>query len=698
MALSRPREHQIGGGHHYAQSASSSSHHGHHHHHHHHRSKPRRTIQAQGGGPLRQLQDQYEEAMALGGGSSRDASEEDNDNFSEHSDSASSMHHQRQQQNRSLPSASHTSSLHTVLSASPSSASSCSSSSAVGKPQDVSGQVMNTLPTTARDRVLMDSRGHAYQTQGSHQQAGQMRKASSGSSAAANTESLSSPSVGGPSSSSASFAAPHAVLPPSSTTSTRRGNPSAPGSSGVPHTLAQASAALSSSSSTDLSMYGGDDEAAGEDDNEEVGFRSTLDARAPSLTLGQLSTTINSRPHPSLRLDSLPPPPRHPNPSSAMTTPIAVAGARGAIGPTWMSRQDSDYLGDADDEDGDGGAVGFMSEDDSLAPRSPHSVQTGSVSAKSTDDDAATTDDDVSDEGTASPYDGDVEFSARTPVSQQISAAHMGGNGGFLAQAASVAAAHATAATPPATQAGSSRPSTARRQVEDAPVRTFQMEVGATHQTIAEGTATPRGAEDGASFNPAQAVARASDAPMAKAGNEGTSAEALRTRIVTLNKSSAVISRLQQSSPTATIRVYVGAPANGLFSRIDLLTLDTAMLRVAKLGVAATAGNGIEVQVVAGISSDDDASEGGGLALPAAQRAALARGCRWVDEVMEGVPRAAGEGGADEAPMRQRLIDQIAAGAGGQSIVLLAHFVDADPVTSDAEPEWQIRLPMPKSG
>lgn len=75
MALSRPREHQIGGGHHYAQSASSSSHHGHHHHHHHHRSKPRRTFQAQGGGPLRQLQDQYEEAMALGGGSSRDASE-----------------------------------------------------------------------------------------------------------------------------------------------------------------------------------------------------------------------------------------------------------------------------------------------------------------------------------------------------------------------------------------------------------------------------------------------------------------------------------------------------------------------------------------------------------------------------------------------------------------------------------------------
>lgn len=340
-----------------------------------------------------------------------------------------------------------------------------------------------------------------------------------------------------------------------------------------------------------------------------------------------------------------------------------------------------------------------MSEDDSLAPRSPHSVQTGSVSAKSTEDDAATTDDDVSDEGTASPYDGDVEFSARTPVSQQISAAHMGGNGGFLAQAASVAAAHATAATPPATQAGSSRPSTARRQVEDAPVRTFQkMEVGATHQTIAEGAATPRSAEDGASFNPAKAVARASDAPMAQAGNEATSAEALRTRIVTLNKSSAVISRLRQSRPTATIRVYVGAPANDLFSRIDLLTLNTAMLRVAKLGVAATAGDGVEVQVVAGITSDDDASEGGGLALPAVQRAALARGCRWVDEVMEGVPRAAGEGGANEAAMRQRLIDQIAAGAGRQSIVLLAHFVDADPVTSDAEPEWQIRLPMPKSG
>ena len=502
---------------------------------------------------------------------------------------------------------------------------------------------------------------------------------------------------------------------------------------GVAATLAKASAALSSSSSTDLSTYGGDDEATVDDDEADDG-RSTSHEASSSIAAatkpsGSSATTSGiNRGVSGLRLGSLPPPPARPGNSSASTTPIAipVPGARGAIGPTWMSRQDSDYLGDADDDDEDGGGVagvgGFGSEADDEAVKAPRAVQpaaTGTSAAppgaaggasrvKVTGKDDATDDDDVSDGGTASPYDGDVEFAARTPVSQQIASSHGGASG---------SGAHAVAAAVPvASPSEQLQPIAPRREVCDAPMRSYQRAPASNTTATVEGSATPR-TGDAAGLGLSPTLGSTGGTSLSAQNGGEPSSSSLRASILALNEQSGVLARLRSQAgsagPAHVVRIYVGAPDVDLFARIDGLAQCTAMLRVAKVGVAAAAAAAaeeasIDVHVIAGIAVNDEAgSDEGLLRLPAAQRAALARGCRWVDEVIEGVPRAAVAGREDVA-MRRALLEQVAAaqatGQGAATTALMARFVDADAdgakqssTTTSGKEEWEISLPMPRS-
>ncbi|CAO1615829.1 unnamed protein product [Parajaminaea phylloscopi] len=712
MAL--PRTHRDPATHHY--------HHHHHHHHHHHNPPPHRKKRGNlfsQPGPLRQLQDEEDDlAGAMGGGSSRDASEEDNDAFSEQSDSASTKNAR--------------------LAVSPTQA----------QPS------IHALPTTARDRALAGSRPCAATSSSQQQRRPPIATGSSASNAVPESQSpLRRATAVGSSQPVSSGVASGSHPPASLRRPSQTGGPER--DPAVAATLTQASIALSSSSSVDLSRYGADDEdtAASQDGEAQLELQaldedllSSTDAlvrRDGASTARPLTTPLPSEAAPSVRaaagplnLSSLPTWQYSSAQNSSTPTPLAMPSPRGAHGPASASSAGShapqsinsssgDSLGDEVVSDAASAFedLGIDSEADADSASSAplDSAERPHVSASSTgrsngaegNNGEQETEEDASDGGTASPYDGDVEFAApRTPLSQggvQLNAVLASAGASSSDTIASAATGAGTAGT-----AAESTSQMQRNDVRDVPCRAY----GAAH-TDRDGASAEAQASPSREKVAHTTTARAKGRPLSgglSIGSTELSAEEIHAHLLKLNEPE-VLAQFQSEASTSKVKLYVEADFD-----IAFLSRCTSLLRTAKLCLVAT-GNAAasetvketlrSLDVVAGIPAEyagDQAASSASGRLPMQERASLARSCRWVDEVVEGVPRLAaaedrggssiGGGGEDsQARMRSVLAD-----VGAQ---YFARFVKTAPsavtatagrpgiaeVPSHRQAPWEIRLP-----
>ncbi|CAO1634352.1 unnamed protein product [Sympodiomycopsis kandeliae] len=606
-------------------------------------------------GPLRHLVDEEEDVNGImGGGSSRDASEEDNDAFSEASDSASSFRPHHSYPTRSgMPTLSH-----------------------------------------AAGPSLLSNHGSRR---------------------------------------------PHTQSPPLRN-----------GAYHPQHSLGNATSSLASSSSTDLAQYGADDEGKGQpipgagggaelQRFDSIGSSSTGSLAPHDVAVGEKprSTSGNSKrlsqgaatglslgslPSPDLRsVDQTPP---QPNLTSASATPLAVPtptprqmGSRPKR--TSRSKLDEDYLafqyesGQESDCQAPSEASSFSSVNNS---RPIHAAASGIAftrAANKTDSEGHRSGSDT-DRGTASPYDGDVEFAARTPVSMQVTnmnsqaVSSNGNSSGLVGNAASggqpvgggtlnkdhatalgftrqgsvltssgssapispsqlshaLAAAsvsshgasadiessvesssppfhrssHRQTITSPAAFMGASKGSSTSAPVKDVPTRVYSS--GAT----LIGRKTPSQAEARQAFMSDEENTTLQDALSSKASNEPSATDKERAAepdckvimslMQSLNSRSKLNTLLKDghSAPRRTpLKIYVQ-------TSFDVPTLEdcSRRLRTAKL-CRSRADSAGDVIVIAGVM-DNASHDGSAGILPLQQRATLARNCRWVDEVVEGVP------------------------------------------------------------
>ena len=161
----------------------------------------------------------------------------------------------------------------------------------------------------------------------------------------------------------------------------------------------------------------------------------------------------------------------------------------------------------------------------------------------------------------------------------------------------------------------------------------------------AEGTPTPT-SFGLASKKPGGASARSSLGPAVE-----PSPSDVREAVIALNDPialSRLLSAAPASGPLPPLKMYVQA----IFDVHDLCST-TGLLRTAKLafggcsraqddgitsGLTSTTTTTREVIVIAGLSSSSSSASSSQPVLALEQRAALARSCRWVDEVIEDVP------------------------------------------------------------
>lgn len=535
------------------------------------------------------------------------STQEDNDVTSEHSDSASSLRH----------------SAHHPL------------ASPTLSTEGSSGILPTTaLPTTARDRALVDSKAHHHNYSPAY--AGMMRpRKVSGGAAERERERLqaererererektpgsTSPllrAVAGPSSSSASTGAG-----PSNPSVRRPTITSSSGASGgaydpqVTKVLSQASAALSSS--TDLTPYAADDEDVSSS-TDPLSITPSDSISPPVTARDQTSSTRSGAPGGAagLHLSTLPAAPLTEaalaHPGSSNITPVAMpmtrspfagvaaqarastASSSAGSAAVQHGREDSDSLSQS------GAASEADSVDVDAAHRQP--VASGSKPRQGAASEDGGEDGDVSDGGTASPYDGDVEFAARTPVSQQV--AHLN-NLGLDRDSTTPSPAGRTPTSPRSGDDGTS-------SVRDVPTRKYSQSEDAPTPTAAHGAEEERTGEATPAEIHAALLRLNSPAKLARFLASGKKASS-------------------SGEPASKVKLY-------LQTRFDVATMTgcTAHLRAAKLCLGGTE-QPQQVRVVAGVVA---ASEQETLQL--AQRAGLARGCRWVDEVIEGVPMLSG--------------------------------------------------------
>lgn len=746
--------------HHFSSQHQHQYQHQHQHQHHHHHTLPphrkKRGNHSNQPGPLRQLQDQEDDlAGTMGGGSSRDASEvspclhcenhspahflippstvcvtshaslqEDNDAFSEHSDSASIQN--------------------VRMIASP-------SSSSVREP-------IHALPTTARDRALVDSRPAAAGSSAQPRQSLGATCAALNGFLSSNASPLrkltvaSTQSIAGQSSSySLPFAhAPHTSFGRSS------GDQGSGRDSTVAATLAQASAAMSSSSSADLSRYGGDDEDAtsgftnsgsvrsGSHRFDSIDSSSTDGVRGgSSVQVGALGaelaalapTSREAPPSRDLNLSSLPKRQQstssiHTNSTSmglAIPTPHGgditadfvtggydadnvsssscnsgrVRGRESSDAGNRSVKLDSDYLNvSSEAKSGLAPGAAALAPLSGGKPSASHlSVLAGLTNARSAGHKAssADADADLSDGGTASPYDGDVEFAARIPVFQSVAQQH------------SAAVALGEPVVPLLTS--QSQRLAIRNDARDVPCRAYAT-AQAEAASASEGSrphllpSPPTRRQDFASAviapNPGSQFAKPS------AGQPELSLDEIYSGLSSLNQPQ-VLAQLRSKASTSRVKLYVEAD-------FDILQLSrcASLLRTAKLCLAG-AGTGSNpvtrstepssaIDVVAGIPTSAEDSEDAASAgvipsaagqLPIAERASLARSCRWVDEVVEGVPRLAFKYTGDDYDDDRRHHDRMHSVLADVGAQYCARFVciGTDPCTLGLQAPWEIRLP-----
>ncbi|PWN21046.1 hypothetical protein BCV69DRAFT_182387 [Microstroma glucosiphilum] len=582
-------------------------------------------------GPLRQLLvDREEEAGIMGGGSSRDASEEDNDAFSEHSDSASSAP-------RLL-------------------------SETLGSPT----QLPRGIPTTARDRALVDSKAHRHNYSNAFAgilapggQKGRVPNTDytpSGASSGLRASQNPGMSTSGPIASS-SVSGPSHQSGRKSFSTTGRVDPS------VTATLSQAAAALSSSSSNDLSRYAADDEDKSSESSK-TGRAASIDSNSTDDQIRPLA--LKRAAGGPLSLHSLP------EPAAALSivdasTPRPPNSANSLLASANLQREAST----SSELDGD-------SESQSVASSLSHRE---GFKAPLNVRDGAGDEGDASDGGTASPYDGDVEFAARTPVSQQIvnqqisqlqQQASPSRNAGTTFAFDNSPASVLADLSPPADSLGSSNSlaSDVGQSVKDVPCRVYTATAG---PSVATGA--PIG--DGQTSDTSLPNAASASSTLTSQGTQHPSAAEIHSHLITLNpphlvsrlfahaagvESSAIAS--SSSAPPALSTSFLAsgstsatasaqAPTVRIFVQtifdVPTLATCTSLLRTAKMCLGPGLAN--QVRIVAGVVATappppapplgetapaDMAATGSTLALE--QRAGLARSCRWVDEVVEGVP------------------------------------------------------------
>lgn len=557
--------------------------------------------------------------------------QEDNDAFSEHSDSASSAP-------RLL-------------------------SEALSSPT----QFPRGIPTTARDRALVDSKAHRHNYSnafaGVLPPAGQKGRVSNtdytptSASSGLRTSQSAITSASGPTASSSGTGLPHQSARKSFST-TGRVDPS------VTATLSQAAAALSSSSSNDLSRYAADDEDKSSESSK-TGRAGSIDSNSTDDQIRPLAVkraaggplSLHSLPEPAAVLSiadaSTPRPPSTFNSGTSASSLFPSAS---------LQRQDSTSSG----LDGD-------SEPQSIA--SSISLREG-YRAPLNIRDGAGDEGDASDGGTASPYDGDVEFAARTPVSQQIVNNQIGQQQQQSSPSRSSGPTASFDNSPASLLAGLSPPTDLLRisnsgtsevgqSVKDVPCRVY---------TATGGPSVTTGAPVGGGPASAAALPNAASPTSALTSQSAQhpSAAEIHSHLISLNpphlvarlfahaagaESSSNASSLSSSSPPTLASVSGSAPTHAstraptarIFVQtiFDVPTLArcTSLLRTAKMCLGPGLAN--QVRIVAGVvadvpppppSSDGSSAQGLGLGLGLEQRAGLARSCRWVDEVVEGVP------------------------------------------------------------
>lgn len=509
------------------------------------------------------------------------------------------------------------------------------------------------------------------------------------------------------------------------------------------HTLSNATSTLASSSSADLTQYGADDEGKGEPVAgpggglrlhrvDSIGSSSTA-SLVPDIYSDAPTSSKSRETASGLNLGSLPGPllgasatnitPGHTTASAS--TPVAVPPPKSLVKqsstgpqPKKSSRQHlkDDYLafpyGSGADSDiqpfSDTSSVSSMGRNPVAGPAPPTMAAVGTAFTRApnqADSEGHRSGSDT-DQGTASPYDGDVEFAARTPVSMQVtninnqslgpsgaavSVAHGTTSGakdsgtvkqGFYPKTADMAStsispshlstalaaasvsSHGASAdvessvessSPPVVRGGSHRqtilavgsPSTPQSflgakpaEVKDVPSRVYSSGSTLTHSS------SNRGANVQPSFGlDSNALARSSDTVSrsrhrspdeSRARPAEPDGETIRELMQSLNGRSKLTTLFERghiassSDSRRPLKIYVQ-------TTFDLPSLEgcSSRLRTAKL----SRGRGDttrDVTVVAGVTDNPDDSTGH--TLPLQQRAALARNCRWVDEVVEGVP------------------------------------------------------------
>lgn len=489
-------------------------------------------------------------------------------------------------------------------------------------------------------------------------------------------------------------------------------------------TLSQAAAALSSSSSVDLSRYGADDEGATSVDDEEksASLRNlkgtdstppsvdTTSASVEGVASGIDSTSLGERRDStvgaSLNLSSLPTwQYQSSTQTNASSTPIGVPTPRleegsgrapehhgslsssssstglhagGGLGHR-MTRSGSDYIdfgSEADSEITPSHITSLDSTNVSSATPSSNarvlpSISTGASGMAGQED---VDDNEVSDDGTASPYDGDVEFAARTSGPSSTAPA-----GAPLGTSSSTTLVPGMSPLLPS--------SNQRSEARDVPCRSYHGVYTVQNTPETELRRASPGQHPGSMASAIPSDSKSSNDDSTASTTQELSTDEIYSKMVALNDAQ-VLATFQSHASSSRVKLYVETDFD-----ISRLSACTSYLRTAKLCLASaeaksinaapnTSANGVDI--VAGIPAEDDATTAVKLSLK--ERASLARNCRWVDEVIEGVPRIA-LGPFDARSQKPDILDHVGAR-------YLARSVSSDDLERpEHQPAWVIRVP-----
>lgn len=499
---------------------------------------------------------------------------------------------------------------------------------------------------------------------------------------------------------------------------------------------------LASSSSTDLAHYGADDEGKGEpvagpgggvrhsridsigsssttgDTEEDAGNRANSTSSPAPMSLSHKRRSRGPAAPNSLNLGSLPVPAVAAGSSNtaagalgtqsaATSTPVAVptptprqGSGRAPAGDATYAKRGSrsqlrdDYLafqyGSGADSDVQARSSDASSESSvrGSGPAVPTAAGTAFTrTANHTDSEGQRSGSDT-DQGTASPYDGDVEFAARTPVSMQIAnhttqanaaavhAAQQPIPGGDFSKQASYKApdasqlSHALAAasvsshgasadiessvesSSPPVMRGSGGVGGGHRSTLSAhtsplltqmmtsksnAVRDVPSRVYASGSTLTGGRRAVVGQHVEANTSAPRSAAPTTPAYGPSPRHTEPDSDAISNLVQGLNSPAKLASLLKggTSSSTSPLKVYVQTSFD-----VPSLEACSSRLRTAKLFQGRRESTP-DVVVIAGVvtsASGEAANTSSSHTLPLQQRAALARNCRWVDEVVEGVP------------------------------------------------------------